>query len=48
MVEKNFENRCSEMTQNERFLRLSIQASSPWLKKILKIDVLKCTKVKDF
>jgi hypothetical protein len=42
MVEENFEIRGSEMVQNEGFFRqFNKKKASPWLKKILKFEFLK-------
>ena len=49
MVEENFEIRGSEMVQNEGFFRqFNKKKASPWLKKILKFEVLKGSRMKDF
>ena len=47
-VEEIFEFRWSELHQNERFQNVHHRISSPWLKKILDFDDLKCSRMKDF
>ena len=47
-VYENFEFECSEMLQNEGILILTENIFSPWLKKILNLDALKCTRMTEF
>ena len=47
MVEENFEFWLSEMHQNERFYVVFSRTYSSWLKKILNLDDLKCTRMKN-
>ena len=48
MVEENFGFRQSEMHQNDEIQIVHHRIYSPWLKKILDFDHLKCSRMNDF
>ena len=48
MVKENFGFAWSSMLQNEGFQNVYHRISSPWLKKILDLDDLKCSRMKHF
>ena len=48
IVEEIFEFWWSEIHPNEAFQNVNHRISSPWLKKILDFDDLKCSRMKDF